>query len=73
MRVKAYIPAGHPDTVTQFSIATDLRKDAKAPSGVTRSKDGKVNVTFLEQGDIFVMLYTPVNASPLATIKLVRE
>jgi hypothetical protein len=73
VRVKAYIPAGHPDPVTKFSIENDRRKDAKAPTGVTRSKDGKVNVVFLERGDIFAMLYLPVNAAPIATVKLVRE
>lgn len=73
VRVKAYIPAGHPDIETQFSMADDRRKDAKAPTGVTRSKDGKVNVVFLERDDIFAMLYLPVNAAPIATIKLVRE
>lgn len=73
VRVKAYIPAGHPDIETQFSMEDDRRKDAKAPTGVTRSKDGKVNVVFLERDDIFAMLYLPVNAAPIATIKLVRE
>ena len=73
VRVKAYIPAGHPDPVVQFSMTKDLRKSKDAPSGVARSQDGKVNIAHLEQGDIFALFYLPVNAAPIATVKIVKE
>ena len=72
VRVKAYIPAGYTDKVIQYSIEGDRRKNNEAPDGVKRSLDGKVNITFLEDKGVLTLLYTPVAAPAIATVKLVR-
>ena len=38
----------------------DLRKDRRAPKGVLRSRDGRVNQAFFEKDGNLVMLWVPV-------------
>jgi len=70
VRVRLYVPEDNNDEAIVMSVK-DIRP---GKAGVTRSRDGRVNTTAFEDStrNILVLLWAPVNLSPLATITVKR-
>ena len=71
VRVRAYIPDENTDESIVMSIS-DLRPGKE---GVKLSRDGKVNVSHFEDKtrNLLVLLWSPVNLSPLEKLTVVRS
>jgi hypothetical protein len=70
VRVRAYIP----DDNTDPSIIVSMKDLRPGKEGVKLSKDGKVNVAHFEDKtrNILVLLWAPVNLSPLENVTINR-
>jgi hypothetical protein len=71
VRVRAYIPEGNDDARIVLTVG-DLRPGKE---GVKRSTDGKVNVAAFEDStrNILVLLWAPVNLTPLESVTISRS